>query len=141
MVTLHAKNTLKNDIRSIEKRPNYWVFYNSINSPIILTGVGTEDTLEIDIPFFHRILDIELTQYNTGSAAEQKDKFNFRMSKEKDQDNSKLKKDYWRKTDRVNARYCAGFGSPFEVEPTTYLLGFEGIASNEFHIKLHIMKV
>lgn len=125
------------DFWALEKRPNYFKYVQKNQS---LTLTGSEQTVKIPVEFFHRILTIELTQYDAAGALSRAS-YNVTLSRGADRDNGLAKRTLWNVQGVVATDYAIGFGDRFEREPTEYELKITGANTNKMVIVAYIMKV
>lgn len=122
---------------------NHIAFYLKGSSKyMILTGGGTEDTKQIEIPYPHRLVKIILRHTDSGNA-DSTDNLDVSFRREEGQMFLPLLKDHLIETpDEKVPLIILKFGNEYEYEATKWTLGLAGeTATDRVHILGYIQRL
>lgn len=135
-------STLQRDVRfgewkATEYAKNRWKFVLA-NKKIVLTGGA--DTKDLELPFFHTLQRIEVTQNTTAGVADASS-FDFAFAKKigSDPDISESRATLISSTGLLFSDYAVNWTKDsFEREPTKYTFTITGTATNEMFLEVYV---
>jgi hypothetical protein len=118
------------------------IYLKGSSKYVALTGGGTEDTKQIEIPYPHRLVKIIL-RHTDSSNDDSTDNLDVSFRREEGQMFLPLLKDHLIETpDEKVPLIILKFGSGFEYEKTIWTLGLAGeTATDRVHILMYIQRL